>query len=363
MNRTAWWKEAFNWMRRRKRRDWIIGGIVLTIAIAGLVLGLVLSGSDDGATNMATNGEATFEVARGDISQILTVYGEVVAKQEYTFTFDGDRVNEIPVNVGQRVDADQVLVELDSTQEQLALLQAERVLNEARAEGIPAVVREKELAYKMAAENYEEATLRAPFAGVVTTIQQATASSENWRIALIDTSELYIEASVDQLDAPDVAVGQTAQATIEPLPGRTWPVEIVEVGGMAVSQGNSTTVSVTGKLPVADPSILVGYTVEMEILTAQAKDVLRVPISSLVESPRGWMVMKVVDGKPTQQQVTIGVTSDTYAEITDGLEEGDVILLNAASAPRDRAASSEQMRFFFQGGGTPPAGFLGKLPQ
>jgi len=260
--------------------------------------------------------------------------------------------------VGQRVEADQVLVELDSTQEELALLQAERVLNEARAEGIPVVVQEKELAYKMAAENYEEATLRAPFAGVVTTIEQATTSSENWRIVLIDTSELYIEADVDQLDAPDVAVGQTAQATIEPLPDRTWPVEIVEVGGMAVSWGNSTTVSVTGKLPVADPSILVGYTVEMEILTAQATDVLRVPISSLVESPRGWMVTKVVDGKPTPQQVMVGVTSDSYAEITDGLEEGDVILLNTASAPQDRAASSGEVRYF-QSGGTPPAGFPG----
>jgi len=297
-------------------------------------------------------------VERGDVLQSLVVYGNVVPKREYTFTFDGDQVSEILVSVGQRVEADQVLVELDSTQEELALLQAERVLNEARAEGIPVVVQEKELAYKMAAENYEEATLRAPFAGVVTTIEQATTSSENWRIVLIDTSELYIEADVDQLDAPDVAVGQTAQATIEPLPDRTWPVEIVEVGGMAVSWGNSTTVSVTGKLPVADPSILVGYTVEMEILTAQATDVLRVPISSLVESPRGWMVTKVVDGKPTPQQVMVGVTSDSYAEITDGLEEGDVILLNTASAPQDRAASSGEVRYF-QSGGTPPAGFPG----
>jgi multidrug efflux pump subunit AcrA (membrane-fusion protein) len=342
---------------KRKLRIWIFGIGVLAIIATGVAVTLTLSGPDTVST-AATNGQTTFTVERGEIRQTLTVYGEVAPKQEYTFTFAGDRVKEILVDVGQRVEEGQVLVELDRTQLELSLLQAERALKEARAEGIPSTVREKELSYEIALSNAEDATLRAPFAGVVTTINQATASSENWRIVLIDTSELYVEANVDQLDAPDVAVGQTAQATIEPLPDRTWPVEIVEVGGMAVSQGNSTVVEVTGRLPQADPAILVGYTVEMEILTVYVTDVLRVPISGLRQSPRGWMVMKLVDGEPTPQQVTVGVTSDTYAEITDGLVEGDVILLAEASSP-DRATSAEEMRVRLFQGGSPPIGFPG----
>lgn len=340
----------------RKRRIWILGIGALAIVAAGVVVTLMLSGPD-AASTAATSAQATYTVGRGDIRQTLVAYGKVAPKQEYTFTFDGDRVNEILVDVGQRVEAGQVLVELDQTQLELSLLQAERTLKEARAEGVPSTVRERELSYEIALSNYENATLRAPFAGVVTTINQATASSENWRIVLIDTSELYVEASVDQLDAPNIAVGQTAQATIEPLPDRSWRVEIVDVGGMAVSQGNSTVVAITGRLPEADPSILVNYTVEMEITTAAASDVLRVPISGLRQMGRGWMVTKLVDDEPTPQQVTIGVTSDTYAEVTDGLEEGDVIVLNAATGPQDRGAGMEEMRErFFQGGGTPPAG-------
>lgn len=313
-----------------RQRRWFIGGIVVIVAAIGLIIGLQLSTSD-GARATANKGGATVEVTRGDISQTLTVYGEVVPKQEYTFTFDGDKVSKILVSVGQRVEPDQVLVELNRTREELALLQAERALQEAQAEGIPVVIREKELAYQMALQDYEQTTLHAPFAGVVTKLDQATTSSENWSLVLIDTSELYVEADVDQLDAPDVSVGQMAEALIEPLPDRAWTVEIIEVGGMAVARGNSNVVAVTGKLPQPDPSILVGYTVEMEITTASAIDVLTVPISSLIESPRGWMVMKVVNGEASPQQVTIGVTSDTYAEITSGLEEGDLVLLNSAS--------------------------------
>ena len=345
-------------MRWLKRWKWALVTAAV-VAGAGIALGVILGGLGS-APSATDQGDQTYVVVRGDIENSLTVYGKVVSAQEYTFTFHGDDVNEMFVKVGNRVKEGDILVELDRTQAELNLLEAERALGEAEAGGVPNTIRNKELSHQIALEQYNETTLRAPFAGVITRITQATSSSENWSLKLIDTSKLYIEASVDQLDAPDVAVGQTAEALIEPLPDKSWTVELVEVGGMATSSGQSTVVSVTARLAEADPSILVGYTAQMEILTAHAEDVLRVPISSLVESPREWMVMKVVDGKPTPQQVTIGVTSDTYAEITDGLEEGDVILLNAASAPRDRAASSEQMRFFFQGGGTPPAGLPGR---
>ena len=344
-----------------KRRTWYLGSALIVIIIVGAVVGLMLSRSD-GTSATTAKGQATVQVVRGDISRTLTVYGEVVPKQEYTFTFDGDRVNEILVSVGQRVEQDQVLVELDSTQQELASLQAERALQEARAEGIPAIIREKELSHQIALANYEDATLRAPFAGVVTEINQATTSSENWSLVLIDTSELYVEATVDQLDAPEVTAGQKAKAVIEPLPDQTWTVEIVEVGGMAVSKGNSTVVVVTGRLPEADPTILVGYTVEMEITTASATDVLILPISCLLQSPRGWMVMKVVDNKPTPQAVTIGATSDTYAEIQTGLKEGDLVLLNLAAGTESTRDNTQEQRGPFPPGGMPLGGFGPGMP-
>jgi len=96
--------------------------------------------------------------------------------------------------------------------------------------------------------------------------------------------------------------------------------------------------------------------VEMEITIASASDVLRVPISGLREAPRGWMVMKLVDGEAAPQQVTVGVTTDEYAEITAGLEEGDVILLDAATAPTTQDTPTEEVRQRFFQGGTPPAG-------
>jgi multidrug efflux pump subunit AcrA (membrane-fusion protein) len=335
-------------------------GVIVVVA-AGVSLGLLFlrPGNEPGASSQ---GLATVQVTRGDIVETLPVYGEVVPKQEYTFTFSADRVNQILVSVGQRVDPDQVLVELDSTQQELALLQAERSLNDARADGVPATVHEKEIGVDIARKNLEAATLRAPFAGVITQLSRPTTSSGSWSLTLIDTSELFVEAEVDQLDAPDVSVGQSARAVVEPLPDRIWPVEIVEVGGMAVTRGNSTVVTVTAKLPPTDGSVLVGYTVEMTITTSQVLNVLRVPISCLQQTLRGWTVTKVVDGEHVIQQVSVGATSETFAEITDGLQEGDVVLLNATGLPASTGSESRQQVVRFQGGQGMPSGFPGGVP-
>ena len=330
-----------------KRRTWYMGSALIVIIIVGAVVGLILNRSEVPSTTTA-DGQATVEVVRGNIKKSLTVYGEVVPAQEYTFTFRGDDVKEIFVSEGNRVEEGQILVELEKIQAELDLLTTTRALSEAEAEGIPAVIGERKLAYEIALQKYADTTLRAPFAGVITRIAQATSSSEDWSLKLIDTSELYIEASVDQLDAPDVAIGQTAEALIEPLPDQSWTVELVEVGGMATSSGNSTVVSVTARLPEADPSILVGYTAEMEILTAHAKDVLIVPITCLREGPRGWMVTKLVDVEETKQAVTIGALSDQYVEIRSGLEEGDVILLNSTVAPSRPQDMTDEQRDAFR---------------
>jgi macrolide-specific efflux system membrane fusion protein len=343
----------------KKRTLWVAAGAVIVVGV-GLALGLTL-GRSGGESQTPSAAQSTYEVRRGNILQTLVVYGEVVPKQEYTFSFSGDRIDSILVSVGERVSKGQTLVQLDSTQQQLSLLQAERSLAEARAGGVPADIKERELYYQIALANYNDATLAAPFAGVVSEINQANASSGSWSLGLLDTSELYIEATVDQLDAPDVAVGQSATAQVEPLPDKSYRVQVVEVGGMAKSQGNNTVVVVTARLPEADPDILVGYTAEMEITTSSATDVLIVPVTALTQTPRGWIVMEIADGETSPQVVTIGARSDTYVEIQSGLEEGDIILDTTGGSRAAATAPSQQDRAarFLQQGGFPAGGFTG----
>ncbi len=351
-------KRVLSTFRHLLKNRWVVVGVAL-VACISIALGLLLTRGEGTAQQRALG--TTVQVARGDIAQTVIAYGSVAPKREYTFTFAGSRIKELLVGVGDRVAEGQVLVRLDSTQEELALLQAERSLAEALAQGVPAVIREKELARDLAETSLANTIIRAPFPGVVTEIKQATTATENWSLTLIDTSELFIEVTVDQLDVPSLREGQRAVAVVEALPELSWPVEIVKIGGRAVTRGTTTVVSVTARLLRTDPSILVGYTARLEVTIASAMDVLRVPVSALVQAGRGWTVMKVVSGQAVAQPVAIGVRSDLWAEIKSGLDEGDVVLLNPSRTAGSSATtmSSPGAVRVIQGSpdmGMPPAG-------
>ncbi len=57
------------------------------------------------------------------------------------------------------------------------------------------------------------------------------------------------------------------------------------------------------------------------------------------------------DGQLTQQTVTVGIQDDTNAEITSGLNEGDIV----SYTTKNSASSNEQGgRLFLDGGGSLP---------
>lgn len=350
-------------MNKRTQTRWIIAAV----AVVALGVGGYFAWQEWGASPSSTDAASamagrTVTVERGAVASTLTVYGTVVPKQQYTYTFNPDQVSEILVKEGNRVDKDQVLVKLTNNQQELALLQAQDALNTAKAEGTPATIKERQLAYDIAKANYDATTLKAPFAGVVAQVNQAAGSSDQDSIVLVDTTELYIDADVDQLDIRGVSVGQQAVATIDALPNKTWPVKIVSVGGMATRSGSTSTVTVTASLPNPDPAILVGFSAGLEITTAQATGVLRVPISSLIQAGNRWLAMRVVDGKATPQAVEVGVTSDQWAEIKSGLSEGDEILVypeSTTTATQRSSSNSQTGGVFRTNGGSAPSGFPG----
>ena len=70
-----------------------------------------------------------------------------------------------------------------------------------------------------------------------------------------------------------------------------------------------------------------GYRVDVRIVTWQADDVLKVPPGALFRSGEAWAVYVVEEGVAHLRPVTVGHRSDTEAEITSGLEAGDVVVL------------------------------------
>jgi multidrug efflux pump subunit AcrA (membrane-fusion protein) len=94
-----------------------------------------------------------------------------------------------------------------------------------------------------------------------------------------------------------------------------------------------------------------GFTAEVEIIVAQLEDVIAVPVAAVAEQ-RGKFFCGVRAGETVERrEVTLGQGNDKLIEITDGLLEGDVVVLNPRAAIGEEPADGEESSGSGEGGG------------
>lgn len=78
-----------------------------------------------------------------------------------------------------------------------------------------------------------------------------------------------------------------------------------------------------------------GYRVETSIVTWEASDVLKIPVSAAFREPDGWSVFVIEAGKAHQRAIKIGRRNQTEAEFLGGLTAGDEVILHPSNQLRD----------------------------
>ena len=104
-----------------------------------------------------------------------------------------------------------------------------------------------------------------------------------------DLSGINAEIKVAEADVLRVAVGQAAEVTLEAIPGRRFSGRVVEVGASALPQLGAGAASrefrVVIRLDQPDQGLRPGLTCDAEVLTAEKKGALSVPLQAVVLRP------------------------------------------------------------------------------
>ncbi len=183
----------------------------------------------------------------------------------------------------------------------------------------------------------DRTVLVAPFDGIVADIvgelgEYTTPSPPGVAtppaIDLIDDTCLYIEAPMDEVDAPKIHMGQSARVSLDALPGRALPGHVKRVAPYVVAvEKQARTVDVEVSLDNNDDTkqLLVGYSADVEIVLDSHDNVLRVPTSTLMEGNKV-LVYEPSTKKLEERTIKAGITNWEYTEILDGLKQGDRIV-------------------------------------
>ena len=174
------------------------------------------------------------------------------------------------------------------------------------------------------------------------------------KVAQLDT--MTVKSQISEADVVKVQSGQKVYFTILGEPDRRYDATLRTVEpapdsiltDTTTSSSTSTTTSTTavyynGLFDVANPEgkLRISMTAQVSIVRGEAKNALTIPASALGQRGRdGSYSVRVVgsDGTAGPRKIRIGINNNVSVEVTEGLAEGDRVVLGDASA-RDPAQS------------------------
>jgi HlyD family secretion protein len=280
--------------------------------------------------------EAALEVARSELRRMQEE--ETFARQQYERT-------ETLVERGVAT-----LTQMETASQSLAVAEAAVAAAESRLAMAEGALGRAEAALVGPGTGERGATdccvvLRAPADGVVlsiATISEHPVQAGAPLVTVGDPRDLEIVA--DLLSSDAVRIGPGTRAIVERW-GGPEPLEAVlrsiepaaetRVSSLGIEEQRVDAIFSIETPPGARPGLGHGFSVFLRIVEWESADALQVPLGALFRRGTDWAVFAVEDGVARERIVEIGRRGQRTAEITGGLEAGDVIVTHPSDAVTD----------------------------
>jgi len=387
--------------RSRRKRNITIAVLLVLAAVIGLT---ALRSGKKKPVQVATQ-----KAARRDLTSLISASGEIKPKKNINISAHvPGRIVKIGVVEGQEVKAGDFLLKLDSTQyeanaerdraliqayrsqliqsearmkmdansynrqrqlfdsqlisqEQLEAAKVQSEVSQAEVQAIRHQIQQAQASLKSTQDSLDKTVYNSPIDGMITSLKV-----EEGEVAVIgtmnnpgtvlmtiaDLSEMEVEVEVDETDVVGVRVGEAADIKVDALPDQVLKGSVTEIGSSAIEKLSATQEESRDflvKITLNDPpkSLKPGLSASADIITAEKKDALAVPISALVlrekNAPDPSRKDKteeegvyVLEGGLTKfRPVTKGIIGGLDIEIVTGLSDGQEVIVGPYSALRE----------------------------
>lgn len=177
-------------------------------------------------------------------------------------------------------------------------------------------------------------------------IEGMTYEKDTQFCTIADSESLHLKVEIDELDIDGVEVGQNATVVFDAFEDETYTGTVEKISGVGSNAGGVTTYTVT--IALEGNARLKNAMSATATITLDSKDsALLIPVDA-IETSDGQKYVQVVDGGTlTQTAVTLGLINSEYAEVTEGLSSGDLVVVNSTDSEdlvTQMMAQSQQMR-------------------
>ena len=236
--------------------------------------------------------------------------------------------------------------ELEKAGNTLAELQSRLSSQQAVAESDPSAVtaEEKEKMEitnnlseldQMSAQELVEAAkkgIKADFNGVITKVsivEGATTALGTELFTLQNTDKINVNVNVSKYDYDKLKEGQSADIT---LAGKTYEGEVTSISHVATqNEKGASLISADVRIKNPDDDIFLGVDAKVTIHAEEADDVVVLPSEVVNIGKDGSFCYVIENGVITRRDITTGISSDDYVEVTEGIKEGDEVIRDLGS--------------------------------
>lgn len=180
-----------------------------------------------------------------------------------------------------------------------------------------------------------EAGITAAADGIVESIdvvKGAYANETQTLMTIINADSIGVEFSISKDDLGSITTGQRARVVIA---GNEYEGTIDYVSRVAVSDmtmtGNNTSGTIKGRILIDNPddNIYIGVSAKAYIFVGKSEQALVIPYEALNTDIDGDFVYVVnKENLIERKDITVGIYSDEYYEVIDGIDEGDKVITN-----------------------------------
>jgi len=335
----------------------------IALMYGGCVLFLAACSGNSAATSQATPTaipplviaeRPAYKVQRGEMTNELQFSGRIAPalQQELGFASDG-RVAKVYVRRGDAVTKEQLLAELQSGQNEYDLRRAQanlkiaglrlelaRLQNPQNSEinRLNVAIQEQEVELAQIAldelnASYSNVRITAPFDGTVFSVSILDGSpveADQAVIVVANMDDLIVSATLSADEMSLLTAGMNV--TVSPVGGDTQTAQGT-IRSLPYPYGSVDTESPDGSVQVdLDRSPLelgynVGDLVSMSIVLEKKTDALWLPSQAVREFEGRYFVI-LQDGEGQRRvDVKVGIMEDDRIEITEGLAEGQVVVV------------------------------------
>jgi RND family efflux transporter MFP subunit len=185
-----------------------------------------------------------------------------------------------------------------------------------------------EIRVKTAKMNLEKTKIKAPFSGLIHDIKvssQEHVTSGRELFTLVNIDRIRVHAKVLESEIGKMKVSREVDLKFSAYPGKIFKGEVKAISPVINPQDKTCNVIID----VANPEeeIKPGMHVEVEIAAEIHKNKLLIPQDAVLVRSGRKLAFVVEEGLAKWRYIDVGIENEDYAEVLDGIKEGESVII------------------------------------